>query len=108
MNKLLSKFHLSIILIIFIMCICLLGLGLKEDFYVPKEQKENFSIYSPEFNIDKQVLSIPEYLGWKSFWRKNYTKWNNNLNDLFKDKPFSLCPSTKLLYDGIHRSPPFK
>ena len=32
MNTILTKFHTSIILIIFIVAICMLGIGLKEDF----------------------------------------------------------------------------
>ena len=73
MNSLLTKFHTSIILIIFITVICLLGLGLKEDFII----SENFTNFKnnqvPKFNIDRQIIDNREHLGWKSFWRNNFS-----------------------------------
>ena len=43
MNTILTKFHTSIILIIFIVAICMLGIGLKEDFIVMNEEYVNFN-----------------------------------------------------------------
>ena len=66
MNNLFTKFHTTIILIIFITVICLLGLGLKEDFII-SENFTNFKRDIPKFNIDTQILNNKEHLGWKSF-----------------------------------------
>lgn len=109
MNTILTKFHTSIILIIFIVAICILGIGLKEDFIVKNEEYVNFNGNKMKnFNIDKQIISDKKHLGWKAFWRENFSKWNNNIEKIFRDKPFSMCNKTKLKYDGIYDTPPFR
>jgi hypothetical protein len=108
MNQLLTKFHTSVILIIFIVTICLLGLGLKEDFIIlNKEEFYNHTLKPvPKFNIDEQIKTNKEHLGWKSFWRENYSKLGSNIEKIFVNKPFSKCKDTQLKYDGVFVNPP--
>ena len=49
-------------------------------------------------------LKSKEFLGWKGFWRKNYSKSGNNIEKIFTDKPFSSCKETKLYYDGVYQT----
>ena len=108
MDSILTKFHTSIILIIFIMVICLLGLGLKEDFIINTEKYKNYKNNITKFNIDTQIKNNRQHLGWKAFWRENFSKWDNNIEKIFTNKPFSKCENLKLRYDGVHNSNPFK
>ena len=63
MNMILSNFHTSIILIIFITAVCLLGLGLKEDFIVMNESYVNYKKENiKNFNIDNQIKHNSEHL----------------------------------------------
>lgn len=108
MNRFFTKFHTSILLIIFIVAIASLGIGLREDFFVQNEGFTNYSEKKTLFNIDNEIESQKEFLGWKGFWRKNYSNLSNNIEKIFTNKPFSSCKETKLYYDGIYKNPPFK
>ena len=97
----LSKYHTYIILIILVVSVTLLGLGIKEtyiDYYQIKSSKTPFSQI---FSIDNQIKSEPQYIQWKSYWRKNYSKFGNNLDKLFQNRPFQYNPRDRLLYDGV-------
>ena len=109
MNQILIQYHTPIIIVIFIVIIFLLGLGLKEDYliYNPKLSKKITTIKrKPIFNIDYQIKNNSKYLGWKTFWRKNYSKLDPNIDKIFVNKPFSTFKHTKFKYDGVLNSPP--
>ena len=89
MNSFLNNFHTSVLLIIFIVAIASLGIGLKEDFFVHNEGFTNYSKNNKLFDIDNEIKTQKEFLGWKGFWRKNYSKLGNNIEKIFTDKPFS-------------------
>lgn len=110
MEGLFTKFHTTILLIIFVVTMCSIGLGLKEDFVVYDNQlRVNYPVKKiPEFNIDTQIENNQRHLGWKSFWRNNFSKEEANIDGIFTNKAFSTCSQTKLRFDGIYEKPPFK
>ena len=67
---------MEILLIILVLSVTFVGLNIKEDFspgylYIPV--KNTKTPFSKIFNIDDEIAKQPENLGWKSFWRKNYS-----------------------------------
>ena len=106
MNK-----HTKIVLIIFISTILFMCLNMNcyEKFYV------NVSIKKPQkkpckkklFNIDEQIKTNQNPIGWKTFWRKNYASFDNNLNNVFKEPEYTPFKN-KLMYDTVrHVRTPF-
>lgn len=75
--------HTSIITIIFIVSVVLSCLQL--------ECSENYITIKPNYlkpishNIflEKSLYEIPEYLGWKKFWKRNYTQIDPQLSSVY-------------------------
>ncbi len=99
MNK-----HTKIVLVIFISTLLFTCLNMNcfEKFYV------NVSIKKPTrkpqkkilFNIDEQIKTKPQPIGWKTFWRKNYSSFDKNLNNVFKEPEYTPFKN-KLMYDTV-------
>jgi len=103
--------HLKTILIILVVSVTFLCINLncKEDFYVDIiiKSKPNKPQSKRLFNIDSEIDANKNHLGWKSFWRKHYSKYDNNLNNIYKNPEYTPFKQ-KLLYDGIrHLNTPF-
>lgn len=99
--------HLKYLLIVFIMSVTFMCINLncKEHFYIDVLIKKPVRKPSSNklFNIDNEIDRTPGRLGWKSFWRNNYSTYDDNLEKVFKD-PEHTPFKTPLLYDGV-RSP---
>jgi hypothetical protein len=97
--------HTTIILIIFIVCITMICLRLGElENFINTDVIDNITppnkTFSKLYNIDTQIIDNSANLGWKKFWRENYSKQDSNLDEVFKPSDYShrIKP---LLYDGI-------
>ena len=96
--------HTSIITIVFLISIIFLSVyPVNSENYrnIKKSpiKKKSRIIFSKSFDIDNQLKCEANHLGWKNFWRTNYSKFSNNLNNVFKDKVIKTNPP--LLFDGI-------
>ena len=103
--------HLKTIFIILIVAVTFLCINLncKEHFYVNLifKSKSTKPQMKKLFNIDSEIAANNNSLGWKSFWRKNYSKYDDNLNNIYKNPEYTPFKQ-KLLYDGIrHLKTPF-
>jgi hypothetical protein len=99
--------HLTILLIILVLSVTFIGLNIKEDFspgylYIPV--KNTKTPFSKIFNIDDEINKQSQNLGWKSFWRKNYSQFSDNLNTVYKDNHLDKHPGKRLLFDGIRNA----
>ena len=100
MNK-----HTKIIFIIFISTILFMCLNMNcfEKFYVNVSIKKKLNKKLSKnklFNIDEQIKNKQQPIGWKTFWRKNYSSFDNNLNNVFSDPEYTPFKN-KLMYDTI-------
>ena len=43
-------------------------------------------------------------LGWKKYWRENFSEFSENLNNIYTDKPFKNNPNQRLLFDGVRNT----
>ena len=96
--------HTSIITLVFLISIIFLSVySINYENYrnvhKPPVKKRGRKIFSKSFNIDNQLRCESNHLGWKNFWRTNYSKFSNNLNHVFKDTANKTNPP--LLFDGI-------
>lgn len=96
--------QLTFILIIFILSIALICYRPKKETFVNSgkcnhKQTTNNSVFSKHFNIDHHLKCEPHNLGWKNFWRKNYSQFSNNLELLHSDHEDKTIPP--LLFDGV-------
>ena len=49
------------------------------------------------FNIDEQIKIKQQPIGWKTFWRKNYSTFDDNLNNVFREPEYTPFKN-KLIY----------
>ena len=99
--------HITTLLIILVLSVTFIGVTLKEDFtpgymYVPV--KNTATPLSKIFNIDNMKHSQGNNLGWKSYWRENFSKFSDNLENIYTDKPFKFNPKQRLLFDGVRNA----
>lgn len=99
--------HITILLIILVFAVTMIGVSLKEDFhagflYMPV--KNTRTPFSKIYNIDTMINKPGNYLGWKSFWRKNYSRFSNNLDNVLADAGFENNPNQRLLFDGVRNA----
>jgi hypothetical protein len=99
--------HVTILLIILVLSVMFIGISLKEDFqpnylYIPA--KNTRTPFSKLYNIDNMIAKNNNNLGWKSFWRKNYSGFSDNLNNIFTDAQFKNNPNQRLLFDGVRNT----
>ena len=96
--------HTSIITFVFLISIIFLSVysvnteNYKNVSKIPIK-KRNRIIFSKSFQIENQIKCESDHLGWKNFWRTNYSKFSDNLNNVFKDKANKTNPP--LLFDGV-------
>ena len=43
-------------------------------------------------------------LGWKKFWRENFSQFSDNLDNIYTDSPFKNNPNQRLLFDGVRNA----
>ena len=43
-------------------------------------------------------------LGWKKFWRENFSQFSDNLENIYTDQPFKYNPNQRLLFDGVRNA----
>ena len=96
--------HTTILLIILVLSVTFIGVTLKEDFtpgytYIPV--KNTRTPFSKIYNIDTMKDSQAGNLGWKKYWRENFSEFSENLNNIYTDKPFKNNPNQRLLFDGV-------
>lgn len=107
MNK-----HTKIVLTIFISTILFMCLSMNcyEKFYVNvfiKKSNRSQNKKQNLFNIDEYIKIKNQPIGWKTFWRKNYSSFDNNLNNVFREPEYTPFKN-KLMYDTVkHLKPPF-
>lgn len=106
MNK-----HTKIILTIFISTILFMCFNMDcyEKFYVNVLIKKPPKTITKKqlFNIDEQIKIKQQPIGWKTFWRKNYSTFDDNLNNVFKEPEYTPFKN-KLMYDTVkHVKTPF-
>ena len=63
------------------------------------QNKVSNTPFSKHFNIDNMLKEQPHNLGWKNYWRNNFDKPENTLDDFFNQTPVQELP--KLLFDGV-------
>ena len=96
--------HTSILLIIFIVSITMLCLSIgKYEPFVEKIEPlpKQMTTFSKLYDIDRQLEENSDNLGWKKFWRENYSKEDENITKLFNVNSWSHNLRPPLLYDGI-------
>lgn len=98
--------HTSIILIIFIVSITMICMRLGEfENYINIEdtsiQPTTNRVFSKLYNIDEQLVTNSKNLGWKKFWRQNYSKEDPNIEKQFNHTEWTHKAIPPLLYDGI-------
>tara|TARA_B100000963_G_C22630095_1_gene674501 strand:+ start:3639 stop:3965 length:327 start_codon:yes stop_codon:yes gene_type:complete len=99
--------HTTILLIILVLSVTFIGVTLKEDFtpgytYIPV--KNTRTPFSKIFNIDTMKHTEQGNLGWKKFWRDNFSKFSGDLDQIYVDKPFKYNPKQRLLFDGVRNA----
>jgi len=99
--------HITTLLIILVLSVTFIGVTLKEDFtpgymYVPV--KNTATPFSKNFNIDIMKHTQSGNLGWKKFWRDNFSQFSDNLENIYTDKPFKYNPQQRLLFDGVRNA----
>lgn len=99
--------HTTILLIILVLSVTFIGVTLKEDFtpgytYIPV--KNTKTPFSNIFNIDTMKHTQSGNLGWKKFWRENFSQFSDNLNNIYTDSPFKNNPNQRLLFDGVRNA----
>ena len=99
--------HITILLIILVFSVTMIGISIKEDFqasylYIPA--KNTKTPFSKIYNIDTMINKPGNNIGWKSFWRKNYSQFSTDLNSVLTSTGFENNPNQRLLFDGVRNA----
>lgn len=103
--NLLKDYYKEILIAIFVITVVFMSISMKETFtsaYYYVKNKPNKQVMGGIFNIDQMIKETPNHLGWKKFWRENYSNFNVPLDDSFNNSYYEIyAKNTPLLYDGV-------